>query len=238
LRVRIWSKPDKGAKKDLDALLTRSQVNLNGRPRTSTLDKGILPPLGTLSNAIAVARNAIEPTNASRTSRFDVFDVIKKATKQMNAHSSDHIYLNFNLMVEIKELLLPGLEELPIGASPSALNRVDTTASAVVEGKILISNNEARVLIDPGSTHSFIAMPFTYVLKLDNKATPCNVIVSTPLGEQLGSNICYKNCEIRLGSVVLTGDLICLPIVDYDRYELVVLALWASRLQEKDHTFL
>jgi hypothetical protein len=42
------------------------------------------------------------------------------------------------------------------------------------------------------------------------------VIVSTPLGKQLSSNVCYKDCEIRIGGDILKGDLIRLPIDDYD----------------------
>jgi hypothetical protein len=71
---------------------------------------------------------------------------------------------------------------------------------------------EAKVLIDPGSTHSFFASPFGCILNLDNKATPCNVVVSTPLGKQLGSNLCHRDCPMKLGGVTLVGDLIQLPI--------------------------
>jgi hypothetical protein len=36
---------------------------------------------------------------------------------------------------------------------------------------------------DHGSTNSFIASQFACVLNLDNKATQCHMIVSTPLGK-------------------------------------------------------
>jgi hypothetical protein len=100
-------------KKGLNPLLIRGQVNPNSRPKTSTPDRGILPPLGTLSNVIIVARKAIEPMIASSTSsfKFDVFDVARMATRRMNAHSFDHLYLSFNLMAEIKESP-EGIQEL------------------------------------------------------------------------------------------------------------------------------
>jgi hypothetical protein len=44
-----------------------------------------------------------------------------------------------------------------VSARVVALNKEDSNASAVVEGTLFISGKEARVLIDPGSTHSFIA---------------------------------------------------------------------------------
>jgi hypothetical protein len=107
-----------------------------------------------------------------------------------------------------------------------ALNREDPLATAVVEGMISISDKDARVLIDPGSSHSFIAFPFTCILRLDDKGIPCNVVVSTPLGKQLNSDSCFKDCEIRLGDVTLPGDLIRLPLEDYD----IILGMdWLSR---------
>jgi hypothetical protein len=110
----------------------------------------------------------------------------------------------------------PGRPNPQARAQVVALNRVDSNASAFIEGKILTFCKKARVLIDLGSTHSFIATPFTCTLELDSKVISCDVIVSTPLGKQLGSNIHYKDCEIGLGSVTLMGDLIRLPIEDYD----------------------
>jgi hypothetical protein len=73
---------------------------------------------------------------------------------------------------------------------------------------ISISDKEARVLIDSGSTHSFIATLFAHTLELDDKSIPCNVMVSAPLGKQLGTDVCYKDYMIALGYVVLIGDLI------------------------------
>jgi hypothetical protein len=85
---------------------------------------------------------------------------------------------------------------------------------------------EVTVLIDLGSTHSFIVSLFACILNLDNKGTPCNVVVSTPLGKQLGSDLSYGDCEMKLGSVTLVGDLIRLPIEDYD----IILGIdWLSR---------
>jgi hypothetical protein len=97
-----------------------------------------------------------------------------------------------------------------------ALNKEDAVATIEMEGTISISNTEARVLIDLGSTHFFIATSFTHALEIDDKSIPCNIVVSTPLGKWLGSDVCYKDCKIILGGVVLTGDLVRLPIEDFD----------------------
>jgi hypothetical protein len=87
---------------------------------------------------------------------------------------------------------------------------------AVVEGKISIAGTEAKVLIDPGSTHSFIASHFACALSFGDKAITCNIVLSTPLGKRVDSKVCYEDCEVRLGDVVLAADLMRLPIYDYD----------------------
>jgi hypothetical protein len=52
------------------------------------------------------------------------------------------------------------------------------------------------------------------------------VIVSTSLGKQLSSNICYKEYEMRIAGEILRGDLIRLPIDDYD----IILGMdWSSQ---------
>jgi hypothetical protein len=107
-----------------------------------------------------------------------------------------------------------------------ALNKEDAATSAVVEGMILTSDIEARALINPGSTYSFMATSFAHTLKLDDKSVPYNIVVSTPLGKRLGSNVCYRNCDVRLGSVVLIADLIRLPIEDYNA---ILGSDWLSR---------
>jgi hypothetical protein len=107
-----------------------------------------------------------------------------------------------------------------------AFNREDDNATTVVEGTISLYDTEATILIDLGSTHSFIASLFAYVLNLDNKATPCHVVVSMLLGKQLGSDLSYGDCEMKLGGVTLVGYLICLPIEDCD----IILGMeWLSR---------
>jgi hypothetical protein len=114
----------------------------------------------------------------------------------------------------------------PVQARVVALNREDTNATAVVEGKISISGTEAKVLIDPGSTHSFIASHFACALSFGDRAVHCNVVVSTPLGKRMRSNVCYEDYEVRLGDVILATDLARLPIDDYD---IILGKDWLSR---------
>jgi hypothetical protein len=166
----------------------------------------------------------------------------RMVTSQMSAFKTNHLFLSFSLREDIKELLVEIKELLgetlakggqylekgpqnatirPGGTNPYVraqvvvLNREDSNTSAIVEGTILIIGNEAKVLIDPGSTHSFITTPFTGALKFNDKTMPWDVLVSTPLGKQLGSTVRYTDYELGVGNVVLTGDLISLPIDDY-----------------------
>jgi hypothetical protein len=77
------------------------------------------------------------------------------------------------------------------------LNREDAAATAVVEGMILISDNEARVLMFQVLAF-FVDMLFVCALEFDSRITPYDMVMSTPLGEQLGSDACYKDCDIKL----------------------------------------
>jgi hypothetical protein len=86
----------------------------------------------------------------------------------------------------------------------------------VVEGTISISGTEAKVLIDPRSTYSFVASHFACAFSFGDKAIPCNVVVSKPLGREVDSKVCYEDCEMRLSDVIFAADLIRLPIDDYD----------------------
>jgi hypothetical protein len=120
----------------------------------------------------------------------------------------------------------PGEASAPVRARVVVLNREDSNAAAMVEGKIFLSDKEAKVLIDLGSTYYFITSSFACALTFDDKSIFCNVVVSTPLGKQLGSNICYEDCKMRLRDVTLVGDLIRLSIEYYD----VILGMdWLSR---------
>jgi hypothetical protein len=64
-----------------------------------------------------------------------------------------------------------------------ALIKEDSDATAVVEGKVSIFGKEAKILIDPGSTHSFIASAFACTLGAETEEIPYEVMVSKPLGK-------------------------------------------------------
>ena len=64
-----------------------------------------------------------------------------------------------------------------------AIDRSEIGSNAeVVEGTLSISGKPAKVLLDPGSTHSFIRPAFVRKLGLESEILPYVVEVSTPTG--------------------------------------------------------
>ncbi|XP_027118577.2 uncharacterized protein [Coffea arabica] len=90
-------------------------------------------------------------------------------------------------------------------------------SSEVVEGTIPIFHRLAKLLIDPGATHSFVNPTFMCGIAVNPVKLPYDLEVKTPTGNQsLITNMVYKNCEIWVGERKLVGDLISLDLKGYD----------------------
>ncbi|XP_027118548.2 uncharacterized protein [Coffea arabica] len=90
-------------------------------------------------------------------------------------------------------------------------------SSEVVEGTIPIFHRLAKLLIDPGATHSFVNPAFMCGIAANPVKLPYDLEVKTPTGNQsLITNMVYKNCEIWVGERKLVGDLISLDLKGYD----------------------
>ncbi|XP_071918797.1 uncharacterized protein [Coffea arabica] len=90
-------------------------------------------------------------------------------------------------------------------------------SSEVVEGTIPVFHRLAKLLIDPGATHSFVKLAFMCGIAVNPVKLPYDLEVKTPTGDQsLITNIAYKNCEIWVGERKLVGDLISLDLKGYD----------------------
>ena len=99
-----------------------------------------------------------------------------------------------------------------------ALDKRNVESEAeVVEGTLSISGKLAKVLIDPGSTHSFVRPKFLKALGSKSEILPYVVEVSTPMGEQeiKIDKICRK-CEVKIGDRIFPADLISLSIHGYN----------------------
>ena len=71
--------------------------------------------------------------------------------------------------------------------------------SDVVIGTLRIHALFAKVLIDLGSTHSFVLISFAGLLGMHIFAMDFDLIVATPMGDSVVTNRMLKNCHVVIG---------------------------------------
>ena len=97
------------------------------------------------------------------------------------------------------------------------LNQMDADAAGdVVEGKILICEVEAKVLFDPGSTHSFVSPTFAQLICVPARELDYILTVATPVGKQVVCSTFFPSRSVRIGGVIFPADLIILMMHDFD----------------------
>ncbi|XP_027156451.1 uncharacterized protein LOC113758447 [Coffea eugenioides] len=90
-------------------------------------------------------------------------------------------------------------------------------SSEVVEGTLPIFHRLAKVLIDPGATHSFVNPSFMSRIDVKPVRLPFDLEVRTPMGnKKTTTSLAYKNCEFWIGERKMLVDLISLDIKGYD----------------------
>ncbi|XP_027124343.1 uncharacterized protein LOC113769317 [Coffea eugenioides] len=90
-------------------------------------------------------------------------------------------------------------------------------SSEVVEGTLPIFHRLAKVLIDPGATHSFVNPSFMSGIDVQPVKLPFDLEVRTPMGNKnVITSLAYKNCEFWIGERKMLVDLISLDIQGYD----------------------
>ena len=89
-------------------------------------------------------------------------------------------------------------------------------APDVITGKILLFNKEVHALIDPGSTHSFIASATASCLHQKPGVLGKDLAVSTPLGECVIVQTVYRDCSLQISLVEFPADLIVFPLLELD----------------------
>ena len=89
-----------------------------------------------------------------------------------------------------------------------------------------ISNSGARILVDLGATHSFVAILYVMHLGGESKKLDNPMIVSTLVGETLRIDTIYPNCVVMVQGYELLIDLLPLEMHDFD----VILGMdWLSK---------
>ncbi|XP_043805245.1 uncharacterized protein LOC122721475 [Manihot esculenta] len=108
-----------------------------------------------------------------------------------------------------------------------AMTQQEARASPeLVTGMLTIFNKDAYILIDPGSTHSFISQSFSKHANRELKPLDCGLAMSTPVGDSVVCEHVYRDCVVKLGDHELLVDLIPLCLQDLD----VILGMdWLSR---------
>ncbi|KAJ8753354.1 hypothetical protein K2173_019753 [Erythroxylum novogranatense] len=115
-----------------------------------------------------------------------------------------------------KRVNLPGR---PRGQAPArvfAITREDAeTAPDVVTGTVQLFFDDVLVLIDPGSTHSFISSSRP-VCDMIVSPLDTSLMVSTPIGQYIVISQVYRGCEIRIDGELLVVDLMPLKMGGLD----------------------
>ena len=72
------------------------------------------------------------------------------------------------------------------------------------------------VLLDPGSTHSFVSIAFSEHLHKPHTCMAQPLLVSTPMGDVVLVDMIYKDSELKIEKKELNVDLIPMTIYDFD----------------------
>ncbi|XP_071918701.1 uncharacterized protein [Coffea arabica] len=89
--------------------------------------------------------------------------------------------------------------------------------SEVVEGTLPIFHRLAKVLIDPGATHSFVNLAFMCGIDVKPVRLPYDLEVRTPTGNKsMLTSLVYKECEFWVGDRKILVDLVSLDLKGYD----------------------
>lgn len=97
---------------------------------------------------------------------------------------------------------------------------------AVVIVTLFVCGQNAYVLIDLGSTHSFVSMVFANKLNRPMKSFRYILCVASPTGGYMLCSSIYPACELMLGNATLYVDLLPLDMRHFD----IILGMdWLSK---------
>lgn len=76
---------------------------------------------------------------------------------------------------------------------------MDSLASDVITGIILVCHRDASVLFDPSSTYSYVSSYFSHRLSTTQGCLALPVQVSTPVDDTIIVNHVYQSCLVLIG---------------------------------------
>nr|XP_025884581.1 uncharacterized protein LOC112940524 [Solanum lycopersicum] len=99
----------------------------------------------------------------------------------------------------------------------AALTRAAAEASDdVISGTLFLCHQPATVLLDPGSTFSYVSIYFALRLGMRYESLEEPVHVSTPIGEFLVVDQVLRSCLVTIQGYDTRADLIMLDMIDFD----------------------
>ena len=81
---------------------------------------------------------------------------------------------------------------------------------------ISVFGRDAHILINPGSTYSFISMGFISKVNVESQPIHCSIVVSLPIGDSRIAKSVYLDSRVIIGGQEFLADLILLDIHDFD----------------------
>ena len=89
-------------------------------------------------------------------------------------------------------------------------------SNAVVTGTISVCYYDARVLFDPGATHSFITSVFASKVAYQPSRMFYPLSMASPLSDELETDVFLPSCPVLIEGRELPADLVLLDVIGFD----------------------
>ena len=89
-------------------------------------------------------------------------------------------------------------------------------SNVVVASTLSVCSCEARVLFDPGASHSFVSPIFASRMAWQASRMLFPLSVATPLSDELEIDIFFPSCPVLVEGRGLLADLVLLDVINFD----------------------
>ena len=86
----------------------------------------------------------------------------------------------------------------------------------MITGLLSISYINAYILIDMGSTYSYISVDFVQNMNKEVDYLKGSIMVAAPLGGSFVAELVYRDCEVLVEGRILAANLIPLSLKEFD----------------------